>query len=55
MARVAEISLGLADPMLIVPSDVTARIQEMHLLVGQMLCEAIEVGLGHAEAPPHAR
>ncbi len=47
--------VDLADPMLIVPSDVTARIQEMHLLVGQMLCEAIEVGLGHAEAPPHGR
>jgi D-sedoheptulose 7-phosphate isomerase len=46
---------GLADPLLIVPSDVTARIQEMHILVGQMLCEAIEVGLGHAEVPLHAR
>ena len=47
--------VGLADPLLIVPSDVTARIQEMHLLVGQMLCEAIEVGLGYAEVPPHGR
>jgi D-sedoheptulose 7-phosphate isomerase len=46
---------GLADPLLVVPSDVTARIQEMHILLGQMLCEAIEVGLGHAEVPPHAR
>lgn len=46
---------GLADPLLIVPSDVTARIQEMHILVGQMLCEAIEIGLGYAEAPLHAR
>jgi D-sedoheptulose 7-phosphate isomerase len=46
---------GLADPLLIVPSDVTARVQEMHILIGQMLCEAIEVGLGHAEVPLHAR
>jgi D-sedoheptulose 7-phosphate isomerase len=46
---------GLADPLLVVPSDVTARIQEMHILLGQMLCEAIEVGLGHAEVPLHAR
>ena len=29
--------------MLVVPSDVTARVQEMHILLGQMLCEAIEV------------
>lgn len=46
---------GLADPLLIVPSGVTARVQEMHILIGQMLCEAIEVGLGHAEVPLHAR
>ena len=37
---------GLADPLLIVPSDVTARIQEMHILLGQMLCGALEVELG---------
>lgn len=47
--------IGEADPLLIVPSDVTARIQEMHLVIGHMLCEAIEVGLGHAEVPAHAR
>ena len=33
---------GLADPMLVVPSDTTARIQEMHILIGQMLCDALE-------------
>lgn len=33
---------GLADPLLIVPSDVTARIQEMHILLGHMLCETLE-------------
>lgn len=33
---------GLADPCLIVPSNVTARIQEMHILIGHMLCEVLE-------------
>lgn len=37
---------GLAEPCLIVPSSTTARIQEMHILVGQMLCGAIERRLG---------
>ena len=37
---------GLADPLLIVPSRTTARIQEMHILVGQMLCGALERELG---------
>ena len=39
---------GLADPLLIVPSDTTARIQEMHITLGQMLCGALEQGLGLA-------
>ncbi len=34
--------VGLADPLVIVPSQVTARIQEMHILMGHMLCEAVE-------------
>jgi D-sedoheptulose 7-phosphate isomerase len=37
---------GLADPLVIVPSRVTARIQEMHILMGQMLCGALEQMLG---------
>jgi D-sedoheptulose 7-phosphate isomerase len=37
---------GLADPMLIVPSAVTARIQEMHITLGQMLCAGLEQSLG---------
>lgn len=37
---------GLADPLLLVPSDVTARIQEMHITLGQMLCAALERELG---------
>jgi D-sedoheptulose 7-phosphate isomerase len=39
---------GVCDHLLIVPSDTTARIQEMHILLGQMLCGAIEIELGHA-------
>ena len=34
--------VGLADPLLIVPSETTARIQEMHIMLGQMLCDVIE-------------
>ena len=32
----------LADPLLIVPSNVTARIQEMHILIGHILCGVLE-------------
>jgi D-sedoheptulose 7-phosphate isomerase len=38
--------VGLADPLLIVPSRTTARIQEMHIALGQMLCGALEIELG---------
>jgi D-sedoheptulose 7-phosphate isomerase len=34
------------DPLLIVPSATTARIQEMHIMLGQMLCGALELELG---------
>lgn len=37
---------GLADHLLIVPSDTAARIQEMHITLGQMLCGALEIELG---------
>ncbi len=36
----------LCDHMLIVPANVTARIQEMHILLGHMLCGALEQKLG---------
>jgi D-sedoheptulose 7-phosphate isomerase len=39
---------GLADPLLVVPSRTTARIQEMHITLGQMLCGALERELGLA-------
>ena len=40
--------VSLADPLLIVPTKVTARIQEMHIMLGQMLCNAVEIEMGLA-------
>lgn len=37
---------ALCDHMLIVPSDVTAHIQEMHITIGHILCGQIEQKLG---------
>ncbi len=37
--------VGLADPLLIVPSVTTSRIQEMHITLGQMFCGALERAL----------
>jgi D-sedoheptulose 7-phosphate isomerase len=34
--------VGLADPLLVVPSSTIARIQEMHITIGQMLCDVLE-------------
>ena len=42
--------VGLADHLLLVPSATTARIQEMHITIGQILCAALEMELGHV--PP---
>ena len=41
--------LALTDHLLVVPSDTTARIQEMHITLGQMLCGALEIELGLAK------
>jgi D-sedoheptulose 7-phosphate isomerase len=38
-----------ADHLLAVPSANTARIQEVHITLGQMLCGALEIELGLAE------
>lgn len=35
-----------ADHALLVPSSTTARIQEMHITLGQVLCAALEIELG---------
>ncbi len=40
--------VALADHLLVVPSGTTARIQEMHITLGQMLCGALEIELGLA-------
>jgi D-sedoheptulose 7-phosphate isomerase len=37
---------ALCDPALIIPSTTTARVQEMHILLGHMLCAALERTLG---------
>jgi D-sedoheptulose 7-phosphate isomerase len=38
----------LADYSLLIPSNDTARIQEMHILIGHILCELIEREMGFA-------
>ncbi|MFP6743350.1 MAG: D-sedoheptulose 7-phosphate isomerase [Alphaproteobacteria bacterium] len=38
--------VGIADPLLMVPSSTTARIQEMHITLGHALCAGLERGLG---------
>jgi D-sedoheptulose 7-phosphate isomerase len=38
--------LGLADPFLLVPNNNVARVQEMHITLGHMLCGALEQELG---------
>ncbi|MDB4894787.1 MAG: phosphoheptose isomerase [Firmicutes bacterium] len=44
-----------ADHALVVPSAVTARIQEMHTLIIHLLCEQIDDWAGGLEAPGSAR
>lgn len=41
--------VGLADPLIKVPHRAAARIQEMHITIGQALCGAIEIELGLVE------
>jgi D-sedoheptulose 7-phosphate isomerase len=38
--------VDLCDPLLLVPSDITSRIQEMHITMGHLLCGALEQELG---------
>ena len=37
---------GLADPVVMVPSTTVARIQEMHIMIGHMLCDVLEQTCG---------
>ena len=39
---------GLCDEIISVPAINTSRIQEMHILIGQMLCNALEYKLGYS-------
>ena len=41
------IASDIAKVSILVPSKVTARIQEMHILIGHILCELIEKKLGY--------
>lgn len=43
---------ALCDILLNVPSTTTARIQEMHITLGQMLCGALEISLGLVDSKP---
>ena len=43
---------SLCDALIIVPSTVTARIQELHGMIGHVLCKALERRLGLVEAAP---
>jgi D-sedoheptulose 7-phosphate isomerase len=36
----------LCDSLVIVPSNITARIQEMHIMIGHILCKGLETRLG---------
>jgi D-sedoheptulose 7-phosphate isomerase len=39
---------GMADSCIVVPDNVTARIQECHILIGHIICELVEVVLSEA-------
>jgi D-sedoheptulose 7-phosphate isomerase len=39
---------ALAEPLLLVPSNVTARIQEAHITIGHALCQAVEAEGGES-------
>ena len=39
---------GFCDEIISVPALNTSRIQEMHILIGQMLCNALEYELGYS-------
>lgn len=34
--------IEVADPLIVVPSSITARIQEVHIILGHVLCSALE-------------
>ena len=38
-------ALEIADHAIVIPSNTTARVQEMHIMIGHILCDLIEEGL----------
>jgi D-sedoheptulose 7-phosphate isomerase len=42
----------LCDAALVVPSTLSPRVQEVHILVGHIICEAVETALFGTEPPP---
>ena len=46
LGRNGGVCKNYTDLTLLVPSDTTARIQEMHILIGHLLCEMTEKKLG---------
>jgi D-sedoheptulose 7-phosphate isomerase len=43
---------SVCDALIVVPSSVTARIQEMHITIGHVLCKALEQRLGLVQVGP---
>ncbi|MBF0323964.1 MAG: D-sedoheptulose 7-phosphate isomerase [Alphaproteobacteria bacterium] len=43
----------LCDPLLVVPSKIVGRIQEMHILIGHALCDRVEVLAGGPGTQAH--
>jgi D-sedoheptulose 7-phosphate isomerase len=43
----------LCEPLLVVPSKIVARIQEMHILIGHALCDRVEVLAGGPGTQAH--
>ena len=39
-------AIKIVDDYIHINSDITARIQEMHIMIGHILCDLIEDGLG---------
>jgi D-sedoheptulose 7-phosphate isomerase len=44
---------ALCEPLLVVPSKIVARIQEMHILIGHALCDRVEVLAGGPGTQAH--
>ena len=45
LGKAGGVAKSLVEDSIIVSSDSTARVQEMHILIGHILCDLIEEGL----------